>query len=145
MAGNYPEPVKTNSDEPFNLLPPYIRFKAIREFNPAAWRVLSLTGLRGLFKRQRAMAEHGLRFNARLIGPDDVPFTFLASEYKGIRAGVVVIYEGGVLRRFTFLEAVRAQSFPDDYQFLGNLEKRWKLVGQAVPPLMMKACLLGCR
>jgi DNA (cytosine-5)-methyltransferase 1 len=144
MAGNYPEPVRTHSNEPFDCLPPFITFKEIREFEPAIWDVLSITAIRGLFKRQQAMALHGLHFNARILGPDDVPFTFLASEYKGIRAGVVVIYEGGVLRRITFLEGMRMQSLPDDYKFVGTKEKRWKLVGQAVPSLMMRACLLGC-
>ncbi len=95
MAGNYPEPARTNSDEPFDLLPRYKRFKYIRDIDRRNWQFLSLQAIRGLFKRQQAMALHGLHFNARIIGDDDVPFTFLASEYHGVRAGVVVVYEGG--------------------------------------------------
>jgi site-specific DNA-cytosine methylase len=90
------------------------------------------------------MAEHGLRFHQRIIGPKDVVPTVLSSEHHGVRAGLVMVYEGGLIRRLTFLEVRRCQSFPDDYTIKGTIEKQYKLVGQAVPPLLMKAIVKAC-
>ncbi|MBU0846668.1 DNA cytosine methyltransferase, partial [Patescibacteria group bacterium] len=47
--------------------------------------------------------------------------------------------------RLTFLECMRAQSFPDDYIFCGTIAERYKQVGQAVPPLMMKKVQEGLK
>jgi len=42
-------------------------------------------------------------------------------------------------RRFTILEVKRLCSFPDDFQMVGKFEQRWARLGNAVPPLMMRA------
>ena len=36
-------------------------------------------------------------------------------------------------------EAARIQTFPDDYKFLGKFSDQWRLIGNAVPPVLVEA------
>ena len=42
-------------------------------------------------------------------------------------------------RSYTIREAMRCQSFPDDFKFVGKWSDIRKSIGNAVPPLLSKA------
>lgn len=58
---------------------------------------------------------------------------------KTIRPGQCGLLHPDENRYLSTAELKRIGSFPDDYQLLGSLEEQWARIGNAVPPLLMKA------
>jgi site-specific DNA-cytosine methylase len=56
----------------------------------------------------------------------------------GPRQGRPLVLDGVAYRRLTVRECLRLQSFPDWYRFPEHISisKRYKLVGEAVPPIL---------
>lgn len=143
MAGNYFEPVQTHAEHPCGDLLPWVKFGSIKDTNWRNYGILSKKAISGAYRRVHEMGMRGNVFRVQFIDEEDVLFTVTSSESHGVRAGSQIVYDKGRLRRLTFPECARAQSFPDGYIFHGDQEQKYKQVGQAVPPLLMKAVLSG--
>lgn len=63
------------------------------------------------------------------LHPSSCPMIRIGDEKWGL--GV-----GGKSRRFSYKECALLQSFPSDMQFVGDLESKYKQIGNAVPPLL---------
>lgn len=48
-----------------------------------------------------------------------------------------VLLENGKYRRFTPREVARIQSFPENYELIGSETAQYKMLGNAIPPVMM--------
>ena len=116
---------------------PWVRFGEIK--HPDGARVISKNGIAGAFRRANEMGRKNNSFGLQFIDDSDVLATIVSSEFHGIRAGGTVVWDEGKLRRLSWLECVRAQSFPDDYIFKGTQAQRYHQLGDAVPPLLAKA------
>ncbi len=84
------------------------------------------------------------RFSVPVVTPDDVLPTVTTRPYSQ-RWTAFVMTEPGVLRFPTFLEAARAQGFPDDHPIHDLYQRHpqiaWRLLGNAVPVPLAEAVL----
>ena len=48
-----------------------------------------------------------------------------------------VLLENGRYRRYTPREVARIQSFPENYKLIGSESSQYKMLGNAIPPVMM--------
>lgn len=82
------------------------------------------------------------RFSTPVVTPGDVLPTVATRSYAS-RCTCFVMTEAGHLRYPTFLEALRAQGFPDDHPLRGLHERKpalsWRLLGNAVPVGLVRA------
>ncbi len=142
IAGKYPRPTPTH----FKLLNstllggatlPWITFGNIK--HPDGARIISKRGIAGAFRRANEMGRKGNRFDLQFVDENDIMPTICATQSHGFRASSPVIWDNGILRQPSWIECVRAQSFPDDYVFKGTQEQRYHQLGDAVPPLLARA------
>ena len=146
IAGKYPLPTPTHSEngnQTLNngALKPWVKFGEIK--HPDGSKVFSQKALMGAFKRAQKMWKKGNTFNFRFVGDNDVMPTLLSTEPAGLRTSSIIIWDEGKLRRLSWLECVRVQSFLDNYIFKGNLQQRYHQLGDAVPPLLAKAVAMA--
>ncbi len=142
MAGNFPEPIQTHK---FGELTAHVPFGRIKDLDRNNWGILSKKAIEGAYRRVHEMGIKGNQFKIKFVDNNTILNTVTSSESHGVRAGSHIVWDDGVLRRLTMLECQRAQSFPDTYIFYGTDAEKYKQIGQAVPPLLMKAILRGLR
>lgn len=144
IAGKYPLPTPTHSEHGNQTLDngnlkPWVKFGEIKHSGGGGGTVISKKGIAGVFRRAQKVWKKGHSFNVRFVDDNDVLSTVTSTEYHGLRSSSMVIWDEGKLRRVSFCECRRAQSFPDNYIFNGTQAERYHQVGDAVPPLLAKA------
>ena len=142
IAGKYPLPTVTHFEHSNSTLAggatlPWVTFGEIK--HPDGARIISKKGIAGAFRRANEVGRKGWRFDLQFVDDNDIMPTICATQFHGLRASSPVIWDNGILRQPSWLECVRAQSFPDDYVFKGTQEQRYHQLGNAVPPLLAKA------
>jgi DNA (cytosine-5)-methyltransferase 1 len=75
-------------------------------------------------------------YMGRMSFPDDLSAPARTVVATQLGRETLVIEEGGRFRRPTVREVATLQSFPLTYQFFGSPSARYRLVGDAVPPLL---------
>ena len=142
IAGKYPLPTPTHSEHGNQTLDngnlkPWVKFGEIK--SSCGNKVFSQKALVGAFKRAQKMWKKGNTFNFRFVGDNDVVPTLLSTESARLRTSSIIVWDEGKLRRLSWLECVRVQSFPDNYIFNGLQMQKYHQLGDAVPPLLAKA------
>ena len=142
IAGKHPLPTPThlehgNQTLDNGSLKPWVKFGEIK--HPDGAKTISKKGITGAFKRANRLGKKGYSFDLQFKDENDVLPTFTATSYHGLRASSTIIWDQGKLRRLSWLECVRTQSFQDDYIFKGTQAQRYHQLGDAVPPLLAKA------
>ena len=144
IAGRYPLPMPTHSEHDQQTLispriKPWVKFGEIKHPDGEGGTIISKRGIAGAFSRANKTGKKGLSFILRFMDDNDVLPTVTSTEYHGLRNSSIVIWDEGKIRRISFRECARAQSFPDNYIFKGTQAERYHQIGDAVPPLLAKA------
>lgn len=95
----------------------------------------------GFIKRKARNEAKGKGFGWQILEMDKPSYTISARYWKD-GADALVKYSETRIRMLSERECARIQSFPDDYEFLGNKTQRYTQIGNAVPPLLAKAIAL---
>lgn len=143
IAGKYPLPTPTHSEHGNQTLDngnlkPWVKFSEIKHADGS--HPISKKGIAGMVRRANEMGYKKCQFTPHFISDDDVLFTVTASEFHGVRAGGQIVYDQGILRNLTWLECIRAQSFPDDYIFLGTQAQKYHQLGCCTPTPCPSCC-----
>ena len=69
-----------------------------------------------------------------VLSADEPSTTIIAHLYKD--GNRFIHYDPTQMRTITVREAARLQSFPDDFEFIGNRGNAYQMIGNAVPPLL---------
>ena len=92
----------------------------------------------GFRERKERNVKNGKGFGWQILDPNKPSYTISARYWKD-GADALVKYSEEKIRMLTERECARIQSFPDDYEFVGSKRQIYTQIGNAVPPLLIKA------
>lgn len=76
-----------------------------------------------------------------VLEPDEPSTTIIAHLHKD--GNRFIHYDPSQKRTITVREAARLQSFPDDFEFIGNRGNAYQMIGNAVPPVLANKIALA--
>lgn len=144
LDGPAPMPLPTHSEQPGFTTRPWVTFGIIREPHPADPHYVTAKAWRGIIRRQtvnelkaieRAGSTNTSFAKCYIVDDDELMPTVLASWWRGhSRNQATIVFDDYRFRAPTLLEVRRAQGFPDDFEFCGNVRKQYEQIARAVPP-----------
>jgi len=124
----------------------WVRFGEIRERPVDDPHYMSARALRGIIRRQRSKTLSGLALDRGVfstiyvVDDEDMMPTVLSSWYHGISGNqAAVVFDDFRFRMPTWSETMRAQGFPETFEFCGTMRERYEQLGRAVPPPFARA------
>lgn len=141
----FPESTHTEDPGLFDQRAAWLKFKTIKDRQDM--KPLSAKALRGVLRRLRKHSENGRGFSIQIIDECDMMFTILGTMCRGSGTGShsTLIWDDGKIRNVSFIEARRAQGFPDDYIFCGKGKAPWLQVANAIPPTIAEQFIRGLK
>ena len=98
---------------------------------------ISEKAIQGIIRKKAKSKEKGHGFGAQFLNLDKPSYTISARFWKdGYEA--LVKYSDSEIRRLTVPELKRVQTFPDDYEIVGNYRDVCTQIGNAVPCMFAK-------
>jgi DNA (cytosine-5)-methyltransferase 1 len=98
---------------------------------------LSEKAIQGIIRKKEESKKKGNGFGAQFLDLNKPSYTISARFWKdGYEA--LVKYNDNEIRRLTVTELKRIQTFPDDYEIIGNYKDVCTQIGNAVPCLFAK-------
>ena len=136
-APQFPEPTHTKERSLFDQRKSWIKFNTIKD--GAGMKPLSVIALRGVLRRFGKHSKKGNGFSVQIIDKNDIMMTVIGTMYRGSgsSSNAILIWDNGIIRNVSFLEARRAQDFKDSYIFCGTNKEKWQQVGNAWPPTLV--------
>lgn len=111
--------------------------------DPGDHELVFLTGSAKIaWEETKIGKKHPVNFSCAKADETHASPTIVSTTSSGGMHGLAHPYEP---RRFSILEVKRLCSFPDDFKMNGTFQQRWARLGNAVPPLMMKAIATAVR
>lgn len=134
----FPAATHTEHSDLFDQRPSWVRFGAIRDGQ--GMKPLSVKAIRGVLKRLRRHIKKSSGFSVQVIGDDDMMMTVLGVMWRGsgTSSHSTLIWDNGMIRNVSLIEARRAQGFPDSYVFCGTQKEQWQQIANAIPSPIAK-------
>ena len=121
-------------EEPIQNAEDYTPLKAILQQNIDEKYYFSERAVQGMLN-----SKSGKKMNKGRAQDIEQPSNTVSSHLAKVSLNSTdpVILENGRYRRFTPREVARIQSFPENYELLGSEGAQYRMLGNAIPPVMM--------
>ncbi|HEM4728866.1 TPA: DNA (cytosine-5-)-methyltransferase [Streptococcus suis] len=121
-------------EEPLRNIEDYIPIKTILQHEIEERYYFSEKAVQGMLN-----SKSGKKMNKGRAQDIEKPSNTVSSHLAKVSLNSTdpVLLENGRYRRYTPREVARIQSFPEDYELIGSESAQYRMLGNAIPPVMM--------